>query len=240
MRPGSRTLARTRYEAIPSTSRRGLHRTTCPTRICGKKCRTLNRLSRQFVANKKLSKPGSEFTKRAMGVVEGSQYKYVDEVIFKKEKNAKKAAEEYTKFVAEFPKSENADRALTSSMFIFQEANEIDRGIEAGERVLKEYPTTVFDMKVKYALAVFYEKTANFEKSATYYEDFIATYDAAAGAKAINIDNIKDLLKKEKEAKEKEAKANKGKPPAKGEKPAAKVATGKPAAPVRLTPEKVE
>ncbi len=195
----------------------------------------LNKLSRQFVGNKKLAKPGTDFTKRAMGVVEGSQYKYVDEVIFKKEKNPKKAAEEFLKFVAEFPKSENADRALTYSMIIFQDANEIDRGIESGERVLKEYPATIFDLKVKYALAYFYEKTANFEKSAAMYEDFIETYDTAAGPKAINIDNIKDLLKKEKEAKEKEAKANKGKPLAKGEKA---VVAAKPAAPVKLTPEK--
>lgn len=196
----------------------------------------LNRLSRQFVANKKLAKPGSEFTKRAMGVVEGSQYKYVDEVIFKKDKNPKMAAEEFLKFVAEFPKSDNADRALTYSMVIFQDANEIDRGIEAGERVLKEYPATVFDLKVKYALAFFYEKTANFEKSAAMYEDFIATYDAAAGAKAINIDNIKDLLKKEKEQKDKEAK---GKPAAKAEKPKV-AAAGKAAKAVAPTPEKIK
>jgi tetratricopeptide (TPR) repeat protein len=192
----------------------------------------LNKLSRQFLANKKLAKPGTEFTKRAAGVVEGSQYKYVDEVIFKKDKNAKKAAEEFLKFVAEFPKSENADRALTYSMIIFQDANEIDRGIEAGERVLKEYPTTIFDLKVKYALAFFYEKTANFEKSAAMYEDFIATYDAAAGAKAINIDNIKDLLKKEKEQKDKEAKAAKGKPAP------AVAAAAKAPPPVKLTEAK--
>jgi tetratricopeptide (TPR) repeat protein len=198
----------------------------------------LNKLSRGFLANKKLSKPGTEFTKRVAGVVEGSQYKYVDEIIFKKDKDVKKAAEEFLKFVAEFPKSENADRALTYAMIIFQDANEIDHGIEAGERVLKEYPTTIFDLKVKYALAFFYEKTANFEKSAAMYEDFIATYDAAAGAKAINIDNLKDLLKKEKEQKDKEAKANKGKPPAKGEKPAVAAAPAKAGPPVKLTEAK--
>ena len=47
----------------------------------------LNKLSRAFLANKKLSKPGTEFAKRVTGVVEGSQYKYVDEVVYKKEKN---------------------------------------------------------------------------------------------------------------------------------------------------------
>lgn len=175
----------------------------------------LNKLSRQFLANKKLAKAGTEFTKRTGAVVEGSQYKYVDEVIYKKEKNPKAAAQEFLKFVAEFPKSDNADRALTYAMIIFDEAGDIERTVETGERVLKEYPFTQFDLKVKYRLAVSYEKLASFEKSAVKYEEFIASYDESAGPKAIGYENIKDLLKKEKEAKEKEAKANKGKPAAK-------------------------
>ena len=44
------------------------------------------------------------------------------------------------------------------------------------------------------------------------YENFVATYDLAAGDKAINREKIKDLLKKEKEAHDAAVKANKGKP----------------------------
>ncbi|MGQ0505315.1 MAG: tetratricopeptide repeat protein [Myxococcaceae bacterium] len=157
----------------------------------------LNKLSRQFLANKKLAKPGTEFSKRVTGVVEGSQYKYVDETIYKKEKNPAKAAEEFNKFVAEFPQSQNADRALTYAMIIYQDANQLDRGIAAGERVLKEYPGSAFDLKVRYTLANFYEKIADFRKSAEMYEAFIAAYDAAAGAKAVGLDNLKDLRKSE-------------------------------------------
>lgn len=188
----------------------------------------LNTRSREFLANKRLlqGKDSAEFAKRVATVVEGSQYKYVDEVIYKKEKNVKRAAEEYLKFVAEFPKSDNADRALTYAMVIFEEANELDRSIETGERVLKEYPATIFDLKVKVKLAKAYERIANFEKSAAMYEDFIATYDAAAGTKAIGYDNLKDLWKKEKEAAEKEAK---------GKKPAAKPAVA--AAPAKKLDE---
>ncbi|MBK7858782.1 MAG: tetratricopeptide repeat protein [Archangiaceae bacterium] len=56
----------------------------------------LNKSSREFLANKKLvsAKQNAEFAKRTAAIVEGSQYKYVDLVIFKKEKNAKKAAED--------------------------------------------------------------------------------------------------------------------------------------------------
>jgi tetratricopeptide (TPR) repeat protein len=51
----------------------------------------LNKLSRQFLSNKKLTKPGSEFAARVAKVVEGSQYKWVDEVVYRQEKNPKKA-----------------------------------------------------------------------------------------------------------------------------------------------------
>ncbi|MBL8951450.1 MAG: tetratricopeptide repeat protein [Myxococcaceae bacterium] len=169
----------------------------------------LNKSSRAFLANKKLigAKQNAEFAKRTGQIVEGSQYKYVDIVVYKKEKKVKEAAEMFLAFVHEFPKSENADRALTYSMLIFQDANELDRGITTGERVLKEYPGTNFELKARYSLAKFYEKIADFEKSAAMYEDFIAAYDAWAGPKAVGYDNIKDLLKKEKEQKDKDAKA---------------------------------
>ncbi|MBL8917057.1 MAG: tetratricopeptide repeat protein, partial [Archangium sp.] len=172
----------------------------------------LNKLARVFKANTKLSKPNTEFTKRVGSLVEGSQYKYIDEVVYKKEKDPAKASDLFVAFVQEFPKSENADRALTYSMIIAREAQQLDKAITLGERVLKEYPNSAFDLKVKVALAYFYEKMANFEKSAQTYENFVATYDLAAGEKAIGYENIKDLVKKEKEAKEKELKALKGKP----------------------------
>src|SRR5581483_11443341 len=118
----------------------------------------LNNSSRKFLANKKLSKAGSEFAKRCTAIVEGSQYKYVDLVVYKREKKVKEAAEGFIAFVKEFPKSENADRALTYSMLIFQDANELDKGIATGERVLREYPGSNFELKARYSLAKFYEK----------------------------------------------------------------------------------
>lgn len=184
----------------------------------------LNKQSRSFLANKKLAKPNTDFTKRTAAIVEGSQYKYVSEVVFKKEKNPAAAAEGFLKFVAEFPKSDNADKALTFAHDIFYDSGQYDKTIEVAERELKEYPNTIYDLRLKYSLAYLYEKTAQFERSAAMYEDFIDTYDQAAGAKAVNWDNIKDLLKKEKEQKDKEAKAAaKGKKP-EAPKPAAKAA----------------
>ncbi len=173
----------------------------------------LNKLARLFKANDKLMKKAKpDFVARVASVVEGSQYKYIDEVIYKKEKDTRKARDLFIEFVKEFPKSANAERALVYAMEVSKEANEQDQSIAIGERILKEYPGSMFDLRVKNSLAFFYEKVANFEKSAAMYEELIATYDLAAGAKAVGIDNLKDLIKKEKEQKEKDAKANKGKP----------------------------
>ncbi len=173
----------------------------------------LNKLARLFKANVKLAKPNTEFTKRVGGIVEGSQFKYIDDMVFTKEKNARKAAELFVAFVAEFPKSENADRALTKAMFVSRDAMELDRATELGERILKEYPQSVFDLQVKYYLAKFNEQVANFDRSASLYEEFVATYDAAAGDKAIGWANVKDLIKKEKDQAEKDFKAGKGPKP---------------------------
>ncbi|MCY1033701.1 tetratricopeptide repeat protein [Corallococcus sp. BB11-1] len=151
----------------------------------------LNTLSRKFLGNKKLSKPGSDFASRVARVVEGSQYKYVDEVVYKKEKNPAKAAEQFLTFVTEFPKSENADRALTYAMVIAQEAGEVDKGITAGERVLKEYPNSPFELKTRYTLSGLYEKVAEFKKAAAMSESFVSAYDAAMKAR----DTKKDAKK---------------------------------------------
>ncbi|NTX38882.1 tetratricopeptide repeat protein [Myxococcus sp. CA033] len=139
-------------------------------------------LSRKFLDNKKLAKPGSDFALRVGRVVEGSHYKWVDEVVYKQEKNPRKAAEEFLKFVKEFPRSENADRALVYAMSIAQEAGELDRGIEAGERVLAEYPRSPFELKARYTLAGLYEKVADYRRAATLAESFVAQYDASLKA----------------------------------------------------------
>ncbi|MDP3503069.1 MAG: tetratricopeptide repeat protein [Myxococcales bacterium] len=170
----------------------------------------LNKLARIFKANEKLMKKAKpDFVSRVGTVVEGSQYKYIDEIVYKKEKDTRKARDLFLEFVKEFPKSKNASRAMVYAMEVSREANEQDKSIEIGERILKEYPDSMFDLRVKNGLAFFYEKVANFEKSAAMYENFVATYDKAAGDKAVGFENIKDLIKKEKEAKEKADKAAK-------------------------------
>jgi len=165
----------------------------------------LNKLARAFLGNKKLSKPNTDFSKRVAGVVEGSQYKWIDEHIYRRDKDAARAAEEFLKFVEEFPRSDNADRALTLAMFVFQDANQVDRGVQVGERVLAEYPGTQYELKVRHTLAVFYEKLADFQKSAEMYESFIALYDLLKDPK-----KAEELKKAEAKKEKKDDKGKKG------------------------------
>jgi tetratricopeptide (TPR) repeat protein len=163
----------------------------------------LNQLSRKFLANDKLIKPSPEFASRVARVVEGSQYKWIHEVVYQKEKNPAKAAELFLEYVKEFPKSENADRALTSAMVIFQEAGQIDRGAAAGERVLTDYAGSPFEPKVRYTLARLYEKLAEFRKAAAMYAAFVDAHDAAVrSADARKAKQAKAAPKKGKAAKE--------------------------------------
>jgi len=148
----------------------------------------LNQLSHKFLENPALINPGSEFAHRVQRVAEGSRYKWIDEVIHRKDKNPTKAAEEFTAFAAQYPKSVNAARALTAAMLLFGEIRRLDRGIEVGERVLRDHPGSPLRLKVQLTLGRYYEKTAQFRKAAQAYESFVAAATSKrAGEKASSL-----------------------------------------------------
>lgn len=144
----------------------------------------LNALARQLKANSRLVRPGTEFARRVSAIVEGSQYKLADEISYRKKKDAKGALGQFLAFVDEFPRSENADRALTYAMLISSELSQLDTATAIGERLLKEYPQTIFDLRVKYDLAKLYEQLADFHRAAAMYDEFVATYELAVSQEA--------------------------------------------------------
>ncbi len=157
---------------------------------------SLNQLASKLKANARLVKPGSEFAKRVQSIVEGSQYKYADEVLYQKEKNGTKAAEAFEAFAEAYPRSENADRALTFSMQIAIDSRQLARAQSLGERVLKVYPQTIFDLKVKYALASIAERRAEYEDAARRYQAFLSSYDLATGTRPLVTVKSKGALRK--------------------------------------------
>ncbi len=135
----------------------------------------LNKLAREFYANKKLLGTDKEFAGRLGDLVEASQYKYIDEVIYRAQKNPAEAAVKFREFVAEFAKSKYSPQALLYAMIIHAEAKQLDLGIEDGEKILKEYPEgktldgkEIAGRTILY-LGSFHEKTADFKTAADYY-----------------------------------------------------------------------
>ena len=137
----------------------------------------LNQTARQYSANPKLCGNSSEFCKHVATVVEGSQFKWIDEVVYRQEKNSDKALEELNRFIREHPRSAHTDRALTYAVVIYQGRGDNPRAVRLGERILKDFPQSPFIPKILYDLAVLYEKSARFDRSADSYESFVVNFD---------------------------------------------------------------
>ncbi len=185
----------------------------------------LNRLSRAFFANKKLLGTDKDFTSRLAGLVEGSQYK-VNEVLYadaqkKNDQDEKfKAATAFRDFVKEFQKSKYSPQALVYSMVIYQDANHLDDAIDVGEQLLKEYPDTKFTPRTWLFLGSFYDKTAQYPKSAHAFEQYVKMWEKAHGI-VTAADKAKPGAKPAVAVKKAPPPppAKKGAPPAKGAKP---------------------
>ena len=159
----------------------------------------LNRLSREFLANKKLTTGDKAFTGRLSKIVEGSQYN-VDEDLYKVQKKPAEAAVAFRNFVKEFPKSTYAPQALLYATIIFQDANQLDQGIAVGEQLIKEYPTSSFVPRTHLTLAYFYAKTAQYPESANNYEAYVAVWEKAHGIASTATDKKKGAKRSHKAA----------------------------------------
>lgn len=168
----------------------------------------LHEAARTFAANARLTRPGTDFAARVQEVLEGSQYKWVSETVYAKDKS--RAAEEFLRYAEKFPRSPNADRALTYAMLIFQEQGALDRAVAAGERALKEAPGSPLTLKVRYTLAHLYEGLAEYARAAQMEESLVAAYDRAKERLAKDAKHAKVKPKAEAKAKPKTSRALKG------------------------------
>ncbi|MAO84652.1 MAG: hypothetical protein CMH50_12355 [Myxococcales bacterium] len=182
----------------------------------------LNKYGRSFQKNKYLMRE-SKFKTSAAKYVEGSQFQlYMGEhmkaVETEKRATAKKnttglekskqmyaaSAKNFLNFYKEFPDSQFTPISLVNAMNVFQAADEIDRGIDAAELLLKSYAAGDFWTKIeklpsvdrkqkqvdyeKYeemaacALPGFYVGIAKFEKAAQLFEHFAETYSGEHAA----------------------------------------------------------
>lgn len=144
----------------------------------------LSQTAHKFMENKALLKQDPEFSKRLLSVAEGSRYKWIDEELYKKNKDSVKAAEQLLKLVDDYPHGKVADRALTYAMVMLDEAKKVPRALSVGERMLKDYPNSPFELKVRRNMARLYERSGDYLKAAQMYDAAVASYDRVLAADA--------------------------------------------------------
>ena len=151
-----------------------------------KKWDELASYAEKFRDNDKLAKGDKKFKEEVQTLLEGATYLSVqtaekdardtkDEAA-KQEKLGKVAAR-FASFQERFPASQYADKALYSAVLIYNQADELDRGIAASELMKKEYKKSEWTQKNDLLLATFYERIADFETAADLYLYYYKTYE---------------------------------------------------------------
>ncbi len=139
----------------------------------------LNRQAQVFAQNRALSRPGTDFAKRAGQIAEGGRYTWVSEVLHKQQHQEARAAEEFLRFAADYPTSEHAPQALTYAMVLFEQLGQLQRAVEAGERALTQYPSSPLRLKLRHGLAHLYGQLADYRRAAEANEAFVGAYQRA-------------------------------------------------------------
>ena len=139
----------------------------------------VNEWARRFYNNDKLA--SGKFRDDLSKLIEQSAFKLVNQLEAKKE--FAKAAEAYLTFVAEFPRSEIADKALYNASVDFYNAKMLDRAIETRKRIISKYPKSSFIPACIYANAEALEAIGDFDDAAASYEAYVRGYEKSLDKK---------------------------------------------------------
>ncbi|NMB73741.1 MAG: tetratricopeptide repeat protein [Myxococcales bacterium] len=133
----------------------------------------INHWSKAFKDNKVLvSSPVAvkeKFADELQSLIEESGYNVV---LALRQKDALAAASGFDQFVKDYPKSKYAHRALYAAMVIYDEAKQLDLAIDAGKKLLKNYPDSDRINPTIGFLATFHTRVADFDQAARYYEQY--------------------------------------------------------------------
>lgn len=117
------------------------------------------------------------------------------------------AAKTFESFQQQFPKDDNADKALYNASMNYYKVAKVDEALSAGNRLLKEYPKSELANDVTLDMAQTSEALADFQNAARLYREFgltylkeskarLALYNAATLYKGLNNDNESSSLYK--------------------------------------------
>lgn len=138
-----------------------------------------------FKENSRLSRGDKKFQEEVQTILEGATYLSI-QTAEKKAREADDASKEvalasvatrFSKFQKDFPDSQYADKALYSAVLIYNQADELDHAIEASELMKKKYEKSDLAIKNDWLLAEFYERIADFERSAQLYGSYYKSYE---------------------------------------------------------------
>jgi TolA-binding protein len=153
----------------------------------------VNHWAKTFMANKVLmGSPAArqeKFAEEIQSLVEESGYNVV---LALRQKSPLEAAKGFDQFVADYPKSKFAHRALYAAMVIYDEADQLDLAIRAGKHLLQDYKDSDRTNSTIGYLAVFHDRIADFVQAAMYHELYFNKWleqegkdqDTAKGVKA--------------------------------------------------------
>ncbi len=132
----------------------------------------LSDLAHRFLQNKKLTPAGSKFEKEVAQIGEGAKFEYVMQV-YEEKKDYALAAREFKEFVAQYPRSEHAPKALYNVLVIADKAERLDVEIAAGEQLMHDYPKAdqqIVKLTIP-ALASACERTSRYQDAVHWFEE---------------------------------------------------------------------
>jgi len=119
----------------------------------------------------------------------------------RKEKKPLKAAEQWMRFVNEFPKHDKAAVALFNSAAIMETAEKTEEAIDLYERLIKNYKKAPQSTEAHFVLGLLYESQTDFETAATYFEKMASFPDVPQMADALyNAGSIRGALEQHQKA----------------------------------------
>ncbi|MEQ9498319.1 MAG: tetratricopeptide repeat protein [Deltaproteobacteria bacterium] len=142
--------------------------------------------ARGFKDNKRLSRGDKKFQEEVQTILEGATYlsiqtgekkaRDLNDPVAKDEALAS-IATRFSQFQKDFPDSQYADKAIYSAVLIYNQADELDHAIEASELMKRKYEKSDLAIKNDWLLAEFYERIADFERSAQLYGKYYKEYE---------------------------------------------------------------
>jgi len=138
----------------------------------------LSELAQRFLDGRQLCPPGSKFQAEVARIGEGAKFKYVMQ-LYEQKKDSALAAKEFRAFVARYPKSEHAPKALYNALVIADKADELDVVVAAGEQLLRDYrPDPEIVKLTVQALASACERAGRTADAIRWYEQAQARWPA--------------------------------------------------------------